>query len=62
MDYSEFIKKQNNIYSEFRDLSKVKKEGLIPKIEGGKGGYIIALRPSNNIVDVQVSIVLELII
>lgn len=50
MNHINFLEKQNRIYSEFRNISNIKVEGLKPKIEDNKGGYIIALRHSNNII------------
>jgi len=50
MLFTEFLEKQGRIYAEFRDTSKIEKEGLIPQISENKGGYIIALRHSDNIV------------
>jgi len=50
MDFQKFLENQQRIYSEFRDTSKIEKEGLIPQISDNKGGYIIALRHSDNIV------------
>jgi len=50
MDFQKFLENQQRIYSEFRDTSKIEKEGLIPQISENKGGYIIALRHSDNIV------------
>lgn len=31
MDFSQFIKKEEGIYSEFRDTSKIELEGIVPK-------------------------------
>ncbi|MEW9096902.1 MAG: hypothetical protein AB2417_17640 [Clostridiaceae bacterium] len=50
MGFTEFIEKQEKIYAEFRDTSKVEADGVIPQISYNKGGYIIALRHSDNIV------------
>lgn len=50
MNHINFLEKQNRIYSEFRDISNIKIEGLKPKLEDNKGGYIIALRHPNNII------------
>ena len=50
MFFSEFIAKQEKIYEEFRDTSKIEANGLIPQISTNRGGYIIALRHSENIV------------
>lgn len=52
MDFSEFISRQEVIYSEFRDTSKVEQNGIVPKILNGQGGYIIAYRHSTNIVEI----------
>ncbi|MGH4125688.1 MAG: hypothetical protein ACREV6_22480 [Clostridium sp.] len=49
MVFHEFLAKQEKIYAEFRDTSKIQAEGLIPQISDNKGGYIIALRHSENI-------------
>lgn len=51
MKYVEFLEKQDKIYSEFRDTLKIKVEGLKPNIEENKGGYIIALKHSDNIIN-----------
>ncbi|ARC86394.1 hypothetical protein U732_3419 [Clostridium argentinense CDC 2741] len=51
MSFYEFLEKQENIYAEFRNTSKVKEEGLVPQISINRGGYIIALKHSKNIVD-----------
>ena len=50
MSFSKFMTKQEKIYGEFRDTSKIQIEGLIPQISQSKGGYIIALRHSDDIV------------
>jgi len=50
MIFNEFLAKQEKIYTEFRDTSKIELEGLIPQISNNKGGYIIVLRHSDNIV------------
>lgn len=50
MNFSEFLAKQNRIYEEFRDTSKIQLEGISPKIFENQGGYIIAYRHSENIV------------
>jgi len=50
MVFTDFLGKQEKIYAEFRDTSKIEAEGLIPQISDNKGGYIIALRHSDNIV------------
>lgn len=50
MNFLEFINKQNRIYDEFRDTSKVMVEGIVPKIFENEGGYIIAYRHPENIV------------
>ncbi len=51
MTFSDFIEKQEGIYKEFKDTSKVELEGIVPKVIENQGGYIIAYRHSNNIVD-----------
>lgn len=51
MNFNNFLEKQNNIYAEFRNQSKIELEGLNPKLETNKGGYIIALRHSKSIID-----------
>lgn len=51
MNYLDFITKQNRIYGEFRDTSKVMTEGIAPKIFENEGGYIIGYRHHENIVD-----------
>jgi len=50
MGFTDFLSNQKKIYDEFRDTSKILSEGLIPQISDYKGGYIIALRHSENIV------------
>lgn len=50
MIFNEFLAKQDKIYAEFRDTSKLEAEGLIPQIFDNKGGYIIVLRHSDNII------------
>ncbi|WP_291583647.1 hypothetical protein [Clostridium sp. UBA6640] len=51
MSFCEFLEKQEKIYTEFKDTSKVREEGLVPQISINKGGYIIALRHSRNIIN-----------
>lgn len=51
MTFPEFIAKQEGIYVEFRDTSKIELEGLAPKIFDNQGGYIITYRHSNNVID-----------
>lgn len=51
MNFIEFITKQNRIYGEFRDTSKVMAEGISPRIFENEGGYIIAYRHPKNIVN-----------
>ncbi|MDD7795414.1 hypothetical protein [Clostridium sp. 'White wine YQ'] len=51
MNYDEFLENEEEIYSEFRDTSKVMVEGLKPNIQENKGGYIIALRHPDNIIN-----------
>jgi hypothetical protein len=50
MGFTDFLSRQEKIYAEFRDTSKILSEGLIPQISDNKGGYIITLRHSENIV------------
>lgn len=50
MIFNEFLARQDKIYAEFRDTSKLEAEGLIPQIFDNKGGYIIVLRHSDNII------------
>ncbi|WP_238884085.1 hypothetical protein [Clostridium sp. YIM B02551] len=51
MNYSNFLENEERIYSEFRDTSKVIVEGLKPNIQENKGGYIIALRHPDNVIN-----------
>lgn len=51
MTFSEFIAKQDGIYAEFRDTSKIELDGIVPKIFDNQGGYIVAYRHSNNVID-----------
>lgn len=51
MIFSEFLAKQESIYTEFRNTSKIELEGIIPKIFENQGGYIIAYRHSENIIE-----------
>lgn len=51
MTFSDFIERQEGIYEEFRDTSKIESEGIVPKISDNQGGYIIAYRHSNDVVE-----------
>lgn len=51
MKYTDFLEKQNIIYNEFKDTSRIKIEGLKPNIEENKGGYVIVLRHPTNIIN-----------
>lgn len=51
MNFIEFMEKQNRIYGEFRDTSKVMAEGIAPRSFENEGGYIIAYRHTENIVN-----------
>ncbi|MEK6925730.1 MAG: hypothetical protein AABW50_00465 [Nanoarchaeota archaeon] len=44
MEFKEFLGKQEEVYSRFRDTSKVKAEGTKPNIPESQGGYLIVLR------------------
>lgn len=51
MAFSEFLAKQEAIYAEFRDTSKIELEGVVPQIFDNHGGYIIAYRHSKIVID-----------
>ncbi|WP_027632087.1 hypothetical protein [Clostridium hydrogeniformans] len=50
MKFSEFLSKQNSIYSEFKDTSKIISNGLTPRVFESQGGYLIAYGHPENIV------------
>ncbi len=51
MEYYKFLDNQNRIYAEFRRMREFKGEGVKPNIQENKGGYIIALRHLNTMVN-----------
>ncbi len=51
MDFEEFLTKQESIYEKFRDVTSLQKEGLVPKIPKQQGGYLIAYRYPNKVID-----------
>jgi hypothetical protein len=51
MTFSEFLTKQNSIYAEFRDISKIRTEGITPNVPDCKCGYTIVYRHPKNITD-----------
>ena len=52
MSFKKFLETQESIYAQFRDVSVIEKEGLVPKIPKQQGGYLIAFRHPNSITDV----------
>jgi len=49
MNFKEFLKKQASIYDEFRDMSAIERDGLVPKIPDYRGGYVITFQHPDNI-------------
>ncbi len=44
MSFEEFLKKQEGVYSLFKDQSQLLSEGLQPNLKSSEGGYAIAFR------------------
>lgn len=51
MELKEFVDRQDAIYSELRNTSKIKEDGLVPNVPVFQGGYFIAFRHSSEITD-----------
>ncbi len=49
MEFKEFLDKQEEVYSRFRNTSKVRLEGIKPAIPDRQGGYLIVFRHSPEI-------------
>lgn len=44
MEFQEFLRKQEEVYNKFRDISKLQNEGIKPNIPKSQGGYLIVFR------------------
>ncbi len=51
MEYDDFIRKCSGIYSQFRDQTKIKTEGLRPNVPEKQGGYLITFRHPTEVAD-----------
>jgi len=49
MEFREFLRKQEEVYNQFRDISKLEIEGTKPNIPNSQGGYLIAFRHPSEI-------------
>ena len=49
MGFNEFLDKQDEVYSRFRDTSKIHNEGTKPAVPERQGGYLIVFRHSQEI-------------
>ena len=49
MDFQDFLREQEEIYSRFGDKPRIREEGLVPEITKKHGGYLVAFRHPGHI-------------